>query len=65
MVPNSALEPILAPKGPLVKGFLAQHYIWKPIHSVYDKILKVFFFEVYDTDSPVREVWPSNIYFER
>ena len=34
------------------------------MHSVYDKIKKRFF-EVYDTDIPVGEVWPLNIYFER
>ena len=46
------------------KVLLTQHYIWKSIHSVYDKIQKKFF-EVYDNDSPVGDVWPLNIYFDR
>ena len=54
---------ILVLKGPYLKASLTKH-IWKSIHSVYDKIKKLFF-EVYDTDSPVAEVWPFNIYFER
>ena len=53
---------MLVPKGPQVKAPLTQHYIWKSIHSVYDKIKKRFS-EVYDTDSPVGEVLPLNIYF--
>ena len=52
------------PKGPLLQASFTQHYIWKSIHSVYNKILKRFF-EVYDTDSPVGEVLPLNINFER
>ena len=38
------------------------YYIcWK---SIIVSTIKLFF-EVYDTDNPVGEVWPLNIYFER
>ena len=42
--------------------FLIQHFIKKPIHSVGHKISRKSF-EVYDTDSPVEEVWQLNFYY--
>ena len=44
------------PIGLDAKVFLIQHWIKKPIHSVGDKIWRKSF-EVYDTDSPIEEVW--------
>ena len=51
---------VLRTNGPLVFG---NQFIVSTIK--FRKGFSKFFFEVYDTDSPVGEVLPLNIYFER